>query len=96
MSEILAIHGGARVRRRPWPAWPEHGTPEREALQRVLDSCNWGGFPSPNVEARAFCEAFAAHVGAGHAVACTNGTVSLTLALQAARISPGAEVVTSI
>ncbi len=96
MSERLAIHGGERVRRRPWPAWPERGEPEREALLRVLESRNWGGFPSPNTEARAFCEAFAGYVGAPFAVPCTNGTQTLTLALQAGRVSPGAEVVTSV
>lgn len=95
MTERLAIHGGERVRKRPWPAWPERGEPEREALARVLESRNWGGFPSPNTEARAFCEAFAAYVGAPWAVACTNGTQTLTLALQAARVSPGAEVITT-
>jgi L-glutamine:scyllo-inosose aminotransferase len=95
VTERLAIHGGERVRRRPWPAWPEYGEPERAALARVLESRSWGGFPAPNTEARAFCEAFAAFVGAPYAVACTNGTQTLTLALQAARVSPGAEVITS-
>jgi dTDP-4-amino-4,6-dideoxygalactose transaminase len=93
--EKLAIHGGARLRRSPWPAWPEWGESEEAALQRVLRSSSWGGFPSPNTEARAFAEAFASYVDARYAVLCTNGTVSLTLALQAARLSPGAEVVTS-
>ena len=93
--EKLAVHGGPRLRRRPWPAWPEWGDPEAAALRRVLESREWGGFPSPNTEARAFAEAFSSYVGARYAVLCTNGTVSLTLALQAARLTPGAEVVTS-
>lgn len=91
----LAIHGGARLRREPWPAWPEWGEPEERALARVLASGSWGGFPSPNTEARAFAEAFAAYVGATYTVLCTNGTISLTLALQAARLAPGAEVITT-
>lgn len=94
-SSPLAIHGGPRLRRRPWPAWPELGEPEHEALRRVLGSRSWGGFPSPNTEARAFCAEFAAYTGARFAVVCTNGTVSLTLALQAARIPPGSEVITT-
>ena len=96
MTERLAIHGGERVRRRPWPAWPEYGEPERAALARVLESRSWGGFPAPNTETRAFCEAFAAYVGAPFAVACTNGTQTLTLGLQAARVAPGAEVITTV
>jgi dTDP-4-amino-4,6-dideoxygalactose transaminase len=91
----LAIHGGTPVRARPWPAWPEWGDPEQRALARVLASGSWGGFPSPNTEAQAFAEAFAGYLEAPHAVPCANGTVSLTLALQAARVSPGAEVITS-
>jgi L-glutamine:scyllo-inosose aminotransferase len=91
----LAIHGGAPVRTRPWPAWPEHGAAERAALLRVLDSGSWGGHPSPNTEARAFADEFAAFVGTEHAVPCANGTFSLMLALQAARVPPGSEVITS-
>ena len=95
MSEPLAILGGVPLRRDPWPEWPEHGAPERDALERVLESRQWGGFPSPNTEARAFSEEFARYVGARFAVTCANGTVSLTLALQAARLSRGAEVITT-
>jgi dTDP-4-amino-4,6-dideoxygalactose transaminase len=94
-SDALAIHGGPRVRTAPWPAWPEHGAPERAALERVLASGNWGGYPSPNTEARAFAEEFARFAGATHAVTCANGTFSLMLALQAARVIPGSEVITS-
>jgi dTDP-4-amino-4,6-dideoxygalactose transaminase len=91
----LALHGGAPIRTRPWPAWPEWGEPEERALARVLASRSWGGFPSPNAEASAFAEAFARYLDVQHAVPCANGTVSLTLALQAARVAPGAEVITT-
>ncbi|MGH2900469.1 MAG: DegT/DnrJ/EryC1/StrS family aminotransferase, partial [Solirubrobacteraceae bacterium] len=93
-KSALAIHGGAPVRTRSWPAWPEHGEPERAALARVLASGSWGGYPSPNTEARAFAEAFATFTDSAHAVPCANGTFSLALALQAARVPPGAEVIT--
>jgi dTDP-4-amino-4,6-dideoxygalactose transaminase len=95
VAEQLAIHGGSPVRARPWPRWPEFGEAERAALERVLESRNWGGHPSPNVEARELSREFAAYVGCTHAVPTLNGTISLTLALQAARLSPGAEVITT-
>lgn len=95
MAERLAVLGGTPVRTRRWPAWPEYGSPEQEALARVLGSRSWGGFPQPNTEARRFAEAFASYVGTRHAVTCANGTVAITLALQAARLEPGAEVVTT-
>jgi dTDP-4-amino-4,6-dideoxygalactose transaminase len=95
MTEKLAIHGGPRVRNEPWSPWPEYGEQERAALERVLESQSWGGYPSPNSEARAFAEAFADYIGTSHAVLCANGTFSLMLALQAARLTPGAEVITT-
>ncbi len=94
-ESALAIHGGAPVRARPFSAWPEHGAPEREALLRVVASGNWGGHPSPNTEGRALAAEFAKFVGAEHAVPCANGTFSLMLALQAARVPPGSEVITT-
>jgi dTDP-4-amino-4,6-dideoxygalactose transaminase len=93
LAERLAVHGGEPIRRRPWAAWPEWGAPERAALERVLESGSWGGFPSPSDEARGFAERFADYVGAAHAVCCANGTAAITLALQAARVKPGAEVI---
>jgi dTDP-4-amino-4,6-dideoxygalactose transaminase len=95
VTERLALFGGPPVRSRPWPAWPEFGDAERGALERVLESQNWGGFPSPNTEARAFAVHFARSIETRHAVPCANGTVAIGLALQAARIEPGAEVVTT-
>ncbi|MFI5315470.1 MAG: DegT/DnrJ/EryC1/StrS family aminotransferase [Myxococcota bacterium] len=94
-KDALAIHGGVKLRSQPWPRWPEFGAPERSALERVLTSGSWGGFPSPNHEARAFAEAFARFTGSDFAVTCANGTFSLMLALQAARVPPGSEVITS-
>jgi L-glutamine:scyllo-inosose aminotransferase len=94
--ERLALHGGPPVRAQPFPAWPEWGEGERRALGRVLESGSWGGHPSPNVEAAAFNAEFARYVGARFSVACANGSVALQLALQAARVRPGAEVVTTV
>lgn len=95
MTDVLAILGGSPLRSEAWARWPEWGDPEREAVERVLSSGEWGGHPSPNTEARAFNSELASYVGAAHSVACANGTFALTLALQAARVSPGAEVVTT-
>ncbi len=94
-TNALAVHGGTKLRMRAWPTWPEHGEPERAALLRVLASGNWGGFPSPNTEARVFAAEFSRFTGAAFAVPCANGTFSLMLALQAARVPPGSEVITS-
>jgi hypothetical protein len=65
----------------------------REAADRVLASGKvnyWTG-----EEGKAFERDFAAFLGAPHAVAVSNGTVALELALQALDVGPGDEVVVS-
>jgi dTDP-4-amino-4,6-dideoxygalactose transaminase len=51
------------------------------------------GWLSMGPEVQAFEEAFADFVGVEHAVACSSGTAALQLALSAARVQPGDEVV---
>ncbi len=89
----LAICGGAPVRTKPFTAWPIYDDREARGLQSVLESRNWGGYPCPNDYAREFGKAFAEHHGAKYGIAVANGTVSLELALQAAGIGAGDEVV---
>lgn len=93
MSFKLALHGGAPVRTAPFPAWPIFDEREARALQSVLESRNWGGYPYPNDHAREFGRRFAEYHGAKYGVAVTNGTVSLELALAAAGVKAGDEVI---
>jgi dTDP-4-amino-4,6-dideoxygalactose transaminase len=60
------------------------------AVARVLD----GGTAIGGAEVAKFEAAFAAFCGVGHAIGCGNGTDALILALRAAGIGPGDEVVT--
>ncbi len=89
----LALRGGAPVRTAPFTAWPIYDEREALALQRVLHSRNWGGYPCPNDLAREFGSRFAAQHSARYGVAVANGTVSLELALQAAGVGTGDEVI---
>jgi len=93
MSYKLALRGGAPIRTRPFPAWPIFDERERSALDRVLSSRNWGGYPCPNDNARQFAQAFADYHGARYGATVANGTVSLELALDAAGIGGGDEVI---
>jgi len=88
----LAVRGGAPLRTKPWPEWPQHDDRERRNLARVLESGNWGGFPSPNVMAAEFAERFAAHHGAKYGICTTGGTTALEVALRAAGLERGDEV----
>lgn len=61
------------------------------AVLAVLDSCGYvGGRPVEDFERK-----LAGYLGAGHAVACANGTEALALALRACGVRPGDEVITT-
>lgn len=92
MSPELAILGGIPVRTKPWPKWPVHDQSDAEALLGVLQSGVWGigGKKVSELEA-----AFAALHNARFGVACCNGTIGLQIALVAAGVQPGDEVITT-
>jgi dTDP-4-amino-4,6-dideoxygalactose transaminase len=71
-------------------ARPIVGDAEIEAVARVLRS----GWLTQGPEVGAFEKEFAAYVGAAHACAVSNCTTALHLALLAAGVSPGDEVIT--
>jgi dTDP-4-amino-4,6-dideoxygalactose transaminase len=89
----LAIQGGPPVRATPWPRWPVWDEREERAVLEALRGGEWGGFPMPNRHAARFAEAFARFHDCEHGLCVTNGTVSLEIALEAAGIEAGAEVV---
>jgi dTDP-4-amino-4,6-dideoxygalactose transaminase len=89
----LAIAGGTPVRRGPLGPWPHFDAEQVDAVADVLRSGKvnyWTGD-----ECRAFERESAAYFGAPHAIALTNGTVSLELLLHAWDIGPGDEVITT-
>ena len=72
-------------------SWPFFDEDEIEAVNKVLRSGRvnlWTGEEGTRFETE-----FAAYCGASHAIALANGTVALELALEAAGIGPGDEVV---
>lgn len=73
-----------------FPKWPIANQREMELLREVLDSERWGG--SSGFVAR-FEREFAAAQQCAHGVSAANGTVSLEMALEAAGIGPGMEVI---
>jgi dTDP-4-amino-4,6-dideoxygalactose transaminase len=89
----LAIRGGAPVRTTPYPAWPIWDQREIDAVTDVIRSGRWGGHPEPGPRAAAFAAAFAAYQGAKHGICMANGTITMIVALRAAGIQLGDEVI---
>jgi dTDP-4-amino-4,6-dideoxygalactose transaminase len=79
----LALHGGAPVRPRGYPAWPVWDAGDVEAVAAVVRGGRWGGFPEPGPLAADFAERFAAYQGSRHGVVMANGTVTMEVALKA-------------
>lgn len=95
----LAIRGGTPVRDRPFPPQNTIGEEERRAVLEVLDSGVLSGFVAeeqhggPRVQA---CErAFAERLGAREAIAVNSATTGLQVALAAAGVGAGDEVIVS-
>ena len=75
----------------PFSPWPSFTAEERDAVADVLMSNKvnyWTG-----QECRAFEREFADWSGSKHAIALSNGTLALDLALKGLGIGPGDEVV---
>lgn len=87
----LALLGGSPVKEEPFPRWPVFGPEEERALLEVLRSGKWGAVDGHRV--KEFEKRFAAFQEAEYGVCVVNGTVALEVALRAAGVEPGDEVI---
>ncbi|GIP39808.1 aminotransferase DegT [Paenibacillus sp. J31TS4] len=87
----LAVDGGQPVRTKAFPEWPIYGELEERLLLEVLHSGKWGG--TGRVKLEELEQKFAAYQDAKYAVTVVNGTVGISVALQAAGVQPGDEVI---
>ena len=87
----LACLGGSPVRSRPFPPWPIVDHSDENALLNVLRSGKWGRHQGNITEA--FEQRFASYQGARFGIGVVNGSVAIRLALHAAGIQPGDEVI---
>lgn len=89
----LALLGGEPVRKEPLPDWPVYDERDISAVTEVVKSGYWGGYPYPGPKTAEFVRRFAEMQGGGYAVAMMNGTVTMEVALRAAGIGWGDEVI---
>jgi 3-amino-5-hydroxybenzoate synthase len=74
-----------------FPRWPQYDEAERDGLIRALEQGQWWRMGGDEVNS--FEREFADYHGADHALALTNGTHALELALQCMGAGPGTEVI---
>ena len=91
MNKRLAIEGGPKIREEPFPPWPYFHEDEIVEVEKVLRERRviyWTGDRGVR-----FQQNFADFCGARHGIAVMNGTAALHVALAAANIGPGDEVI---
>jgi len=91
----LAINGGPKTvpDKLLIETWPPLGREEEEAVLRVLRSDTLSGFDAP--ETTALQEEWAKYVGVKYCLATNSGTAALHMAVAAAGVGPGDEVITT-
>ncbi len=87
----LAVLGGKPIRTKPWPKWPVAGPQEERNVKEVLESDRW--FYGPKVHELE--EAYAKFQDATFGISCVNGTMAIEIALVAAGVGAGDEVITT-
>jgi dTDP-4-amino-4,6-dideoxygalactose transaminase len=91
MRSELALHGGAKTAREPFPPWPLFS---ERTLTDILEPlkpgrvASWSGNRTADFEAR-----WAEWIGAPFAVSCSSCTAALHMALLALGVGPGDEVI---
>jgi dTDP-4-amino-4,6-dideoxygalactose transaminase len=89
----LAIFGGPKTRAEPYPHWPVWDERDLQAVTDVVRSGRWGGYPYPGPKTAELAKKFAEMQGGGYAVPMANGTITMEVALRAAGIGWGDEVI---
>ncbi len=100
----LACFGGIPLRAKPFPDWPVSSAAEEDAVLRLLRSGKWwansmgesrhpSGSDAEGSRVAELERAFAQFQDSKYAVACGTGTAALEVALKAAGVGAGDEVV---
>src|SRR5689334_21113562 len=79
----------------PWWDPSSQDEPLRPAVLRAWAALLERGMKAAGEETAAFEDDFRRYIGTDHAVACSDGTTTLVLALRAMDIGPGDEVITA-
>jgi len=86
----LALFGGSPIRTKPFPAWPQSNDAMKSQLISTLENESWG-VGSKTIEE--FNMSFAEFHDAKHCISVHSGTSALWVALKAAGVGAGDEVI---
>jgi dTDP-4-amino-4,6-dideoxygalactose transaminase len=89
----LALHGGPKAVSEPMPKLVRWGEPERERLNAMIGQDSLFYWKGP--QTALLIERFRAICPHKHVMTCSSGTAALHIAVAAAGIGPGDEVITS-
>ncbi len=92
----LAMNGGSKARTREFFAWPDYDGRELEYVEEVIKSRVWfAGMrgADPGTKTEEFERKFAQYHDTTYGIACANGTVAIEVALRAAGVGVGDEVI---
>src|SRR5215213_998986 len=90
-TKELAINGGRPAKSSPFPEWPTYDQREIDAVTNVVRSRQW--WRGNGSQVGLFEQEFADYHHVRHAIAVTNGTHAIELALAALGIGYGDEVI---
>lgn len=104
----LALYGGPKAVRKPFPTWPVWDEADQQALVGVLNSGKWWMYaygeaelgsesdgPSERSQVEQFEEEFARYHRVKHGIAVTNGSTALDICMRAIGLEAGDEVITT-
>lgn len=92
-TQKLAAMGGMKAVTEPLPQWIRWGEPESDRLDALMEQSSLFYWNGP--QTTAFIERFKRHCATTHVQTCSSGTAALHIAVAAAGIGPGDEVITS-
>jgi len=94
-TQRLAIDGGEKACRTPWPERGLFGQEEKQAVMAMFDRAIASGraFGYNGEEEETYCKEFARYLGGGYADAVNSGTTAVYVALRALQIKAFTEVI---
>ena len=94
-SSRLAIHGGKRLREKPFPPRRLITADEKAAVDALIDQAIQSGeAPGYNgADETAYCQEFSSYMGGGYTDAVNSGSSAIYVALKALELEPFSEVI---